>query len=36
MQTLINLISGFIQSDINHAIYSLSDIRSPFYIWLLF
>ena len=34
MQTLADLFSDTLQSDIDHAIYSLTDIRSPFYTWL--
>ena len=30
MQTLVDLFSDILQSDIDHAIYSLTDIRSTF------
>ena len=33
MESLIYWFSDFLQSDIDHAIYSITNIDSPFYTW---
>lgn len=34
IQDLVKFFADFLQSDINHMITSVTDIRSPFYTWL--